>query len=342
MSYLTKFFVVAMPLLLQALCFTTTLTGNGFTLAIDIKSDPPAPTGSTCSALSSDDTVVPSMTTDRASLAMSNGLDTPKSGSLAASATGPASGIVTSGAAEVSSVPAGGSLAASVTEPASGIVTSGAAGVSSVPDSGSLAASVTGPASKTTASSAVEGTSATHEVVVGPDSELSFLPNQLTASVGDVVHFVFRANNHSIVQSSVEQPCVPFPGGFNSGFNQFNPNNDADITISFTVNSNEPRYFFCDQRNTVKHCALGMVFALNAGDEFGRFANNVLTQGPLESVGLSTALQTVTSTFAGKEVVTTITSLALPAVSLLVGTVTIPTFFTSSTAVSLVSRSSSA
>lgn len=207
-------------------------------------------------------------------------------------------------------------------------------------DGTSTVVSTNGLASKTMTSGSAVGTPASHEVIVGPNSELAFSPNQLTASVGDVVHFIFRANNHSVVQSSIEEPCVPVTGGFNSGFNQFNPNNDDDITVSFTVNTNEPRFFFCDQRDPVQHCAMGMVFALNPGDKFNAFASNVVTQGPLHSVGPSTILQTATLTSAGKEIISTITSLALPTVSLLVGTITLPTFFTSTTATQLVSDSS--
>jgi len=115
---------------------------------------------------------------------------------------------------------------------------------------------------------------AVHDVEIGAFGQLIFNPNQVTADVGDIVRFTFRSFNHSLVQSSLEQPCVP-NDQFHSGFRQFNAADSKLMMLSFTVNSPEPQFFFCQQTTPVSHCDRGMVFAINPGEDMGSFLDNV-------------------------------------------------------------------
>jgi plastocyanin len=92
----------------------------------------------------------------------------------------------------------------------------------------------------------------TIDVTVGGSAGLVFTPNQVTASVGDVINFDIYAN-HSVAQSSFANPC--------------NPINDKAIFSGFgvknflvTVNDTTPIWIYCSQAS---HCAQGMVFAIN-------------------------------------------------------------------------------
>lgn len=56
-----------------------------------------------------------------------------------------------------------------------------------------------------------------HVIQVGPGSELLYNPSNISASIGDTVTFVFNPKNHTVTQSSFEEPCVALAGGFDSG-----------------------------------------------------------------------------------------------------------------------------
>ena len=66
--------------------------------------------------------------------------------------------------------------------------------------------------------------SSDHIVMVGGADELTFDPSHLSAQPGDTITFQFTRNNHSVVQSSFEDPCTPLSRtsttgqiGFSSG-----------------------------------------------------------------------------------------------------------------------------
>lgn len=46
-----------------------------------------------------------------------------------------------------------------------------------------------------------------HTVIVGGDAGLVYTPSEIVAAVGDVVHFVFMKNNHTVTQSTFDKPC---------------------------------------------------------------------------------------------------------------------------------------
>lgn len=77
------------------------------------------------------------------------------------------------------------------------------------------------------AASAPPAAAATHQVTVGGNAGLIYQPSEIKAAVGDMVVFTFLSANHTVTQSTFEQPCVAMSGGMDSGF-QANPNNTVN------------------------------------------------------------------------------------------------------------------
>lgn len=52
------------------------------------------------------------------------------------------------------------------------------------------------------------------------NAKLAFTPSSVNVIKGSTVTFVFDGapGNHTVAQSSLFRPCVPLPGGFDSGF----------------------------------------------------------------------------------------------------------------------------
>lgn len=91
-----------------------------------------------------------------------------------------------------------------------------------------------------------------------------YTPSEVNAAVGDIVHFVFMSQNHTVTESTFAAPCnkkaVDAP---DSGF-MANANNTVvpAPTWRYTVTSMDPTWWYCKQR-TGTHCGKGMVFAIN-------------------------------------------------------------------------------
>ena len=154
----------------------------------------------------------------------------------------------------------------------------------------------------TTAMTTSSGAKATHKVQVGADGDLIYGPNQVNASVGDVIEFNFLAENHTVTQSSFNTPCT-YNGGFDTGFNQDNPQNISGKFIkSFTVNTTQPTWFYCRQTVKVNHCGKGMVFGLNPAGKMDQFIKNAEAQN-----GNLTTGSAPTSTGSGTGAVVTVT-----------------------------------
>jgi plastocyanin len=157
-------------------------------------------------------------------------------------------------------------------------------------------ATTTSAGSGTTTAS---GTGATITVKVGAGAMLAFDPPEVDAKKGDTVLFDFFAKNHTVTQSEFATPCTP-DGKFDTGFNQFNPDNvDGKFLKPFVVeDDSKPLWFYCAQQNPTPHCHKGMVFAINptvAGvDKFPAFLSEAKA---LE--GASTSAGTATTTSAG-------------------------------------------
>ncbi|KZT38787.1 hypothetical protein SISSUDRAFT_716841 [Sistotremastrum suecicum HHB10207 ss-3] len=112
----------------------------------------------------------------------------------------------------------------------------------------------------------VNGAPNIHIVQVGGVQTLTFSPNSIVASNGDIVRFIFDGIGvHSVVQSNFIQPCQPFAGGFNSGF--------VNVTTGFkgsflqydlqVVDETTPVWFYCAQSQPHPHCVAGMSGVIN-------------------------------------------------------------------------------
>jgi hypothetical protein len=79
------------------------------------------------------------------------------------------------------------------------------------------------------------------------------------------------SQNHSVVQSTFDNPCVPIANimanktdAFFSGFMPTNASLGAStnvLTYTIRVSDTKPVWFYCSQ---AKHCQAGMVGAINA------------------------------------------------------------------------------
>jgi len=111
---------------------------------------------------------------------------------------------------------------------------------------------------------------ATFDVTVGGPGVLKFNPSSVNASVGDVVRFTFQQKNHTVTQSTLDSPCSPLAGGFDSGFMPVPDTQTSNFpTAELTVQKTTPIWAYCRQAT---HCrSAGMVFAINPGNDLAAF-----------------------------------------------------------------------
>ena len=143
---------------------------------------------------------------------------------------------------------------------------------------------LTGTASPTTSapSSIYTGYNAIPTVTVGLDAgkTLRFSPPYLpSVPAGSKVHFDFRALNHTLTESSLENPCKKLsPSAVDTGFANANPMDVPGLkTFDLEITNDEPRFFYCKQANNTpkSHCGKGMVFGINTdGKTFAEFQSN--------------------------------------------------------------------
>ncbi|KAL8927614.1 MAG: hypothetical protein Q9172_001324 [Xanthocarpia lactea] len=138
--------------------------------------------------------------------------------------------------------------------------------------SSSMSSSSSMPASTAAANIATpSGQVMVHVVKVSnKKGDLTFEPNNLEVPAGHMVQFHFYpkvdTHNHSIVQSTFDQPCEPINNnnasvaGFFSGFMPVKE--DATMMPSYTimVNDTKPIWYYCSQG---KHCQAKMVGVIN-------------------------------------------------------------------------------
>jgi len=107
----------------------------------------------------------------------------------------------------------------------------------------------------TTASS-----SGTVHTVTAGNGALKYVPNSITAAVGDTIEFHFYPPEHSVAQSSFAAPCVPLgPTAFFSGpFTQSSGQNANVFTL--TINDTNPIWFYC---GVPTHGESGMAGVIN-------------------------------------------------------------------------------
>ncbi|OAA44788.1 extracellular serine-rich protein [Metarhizium rileyi] len=152
----------------------------------------------------------------------------------------------------------------------------------------------------------------TIKVQVGADNKLLYSPANFEASVGTKIEFHYFPKNHSVTQSSFNDPCHPLEGGFFSGFV---PTAESPSITTFTieVKDTKPIWFYCGKAN---HCQKGMIGAINApksGNTFEAFSalamgasgstsppsgpvGGVLSGGSSDSNSTSTAQATAVTT----------------------------------------------
>lgn len=151
----------------------------------------------------------------------------------------------------------------------------------------------------TTTSSA--GAAVTHDVLVGafvdgnktlPD--FLFMPNNITAAVGDVVRFNMLGKEHSVTQSQFAKPCI-HNGTFDTQL-QLNAKNVSGLIIEeFKVNAATPLWFYCKQP-VGTHCGRGMVFGINPKSQIQmeQFIEMAEAQNGTTSVTSTVSLSTPT------------------------------------------------
>ena len=120
---------------------------------------------------------------------------------------------------------------------------------------------------QTPTSSAASGQVSVHVIQVSnAQAALTYSPNSIQANVGDMVQFQFYPKNHSVVQSTFDQPCQPIQNinasvpGFFSGFQPVSLNQSSQPTFTIMVQNTSPIWFYCAQ---AKHCQGGMVGVVN-------------------------------------------------------------------------------
>ncbi|KAK7034074.1 hypothetical protein VNI00_012505 [Paramarasmius palmivorus] len=108
---------------------------------------------------------------------------------------------------------------------------------------------------------------ANYDVTVGAGGNLVFNPEYVQAAVGDTVTFTFNPKNHTVTQSTFDEPCKLNPEGFNSGFMPVDVGSVDLPHVMLTVNHTNPMWFYCQQQKPEPHCQKGMVFAINPPPE---------------------------------------------------------------------------
>jgi len=101
--------------------------------------------------------------------------------------------------------------------------------------------------------------------VASKNNTLAYFPNTVTASKGDMVQFQFAGGNHTVTQSTFDQPCAPIAlnsnvTGFYSGFMPVSTTADTTPTYTIQINNTTPIWVYCSQ---AKHCQAGMVMVIN-------------------------------------------------------------------------------
>ncbi|KAA1110245.1 hypothetical protein PGT21_015697 [Puccinia graminis f. sp. tritici] len=122
-------------------------------------------------------------------------------------------------------------------------------------------------------------------VMVGQNG-LKFAPPTVNASLHDQIVYTFFAKNHTVTETSLEEPCTPLPNvnAFHSGFVTVSMNAVEYPTQILTVNTTKPIYIACVQK---MHCEMGMVAGVNlpasgpgSFDEFQKKAKSTVPKAP--------------------------------------------------------------
>jgi plastocyanin len=160
-----------------------------------------------------------------------------------------------------------------------------------------------------------------HTVIVG-GSSFTFDPPHISALPRDTVVFEFHEKNHTVTQSSFDDPCRKLNEsgvtGFDSGFMPVAANASIFPTWNYTVTDTSPVWAYCRQKTPESHCGTGMVFAINSDEtsarNFTAFQNLAIAlNGTSNSTSNSSASASSTSSAASIS-----TNLGSPGVLLMV------------------------
>ncbi|PFH48445.1 hypothetical protein AMATHDRAFT_149885 [Amanita thiersii Skay4041] len=100
-----------------------------------------------------------------------------------------------------------------------------------------------------------DGGRTTFDVHVGPNDQLVYVPPFTNnAQTGNVINFVFHPKNHTVTQTTFNDPCVFKPDGFNSGYVPVARDERNLPTYQITITDNNPVYVYCKQGD---HCIDG-------------------------------------------------------------------------------------
>lgn len=105
-------------------------------------------------------------------------------------------------------------------------------------------------------------------VQVGLNGTVKFTPDNIRAQVGEAVQFQFFGGNHTVTQSTFDQPCQPINvnnrnvTGVHSGFVPAAASMSMGMvaTYTITINNTNPLWLYCAQG---RHCPNGMVMVIN-------------------------------------------------------------------------------
>jgi len=134
-----------------------------------------------------------------------------------------------------------------------------------------------------------------YPIMVGEGGDV-FMPNTVTnAMMGDTVTFMFSGSQHSVVESSFDQPCSPMTGGFSVGA--------QSKMINFTVNIMDTgtHWFYC---SVPGHCNSGMVGVINppmdmTQADFVKQAANAMVNNPASNNAVGGTLGSGTTSMSG-------------------------------------------
>ncbi|KAK3990745.1 hypothetical protein QBC44DRAFT_264213 [Cladorrhinum sp. PSN332] len=118
-----------------------------------------------------------------------------------------------------------------------------------------------------TALASIASAQRTWVVTVAQNGSLTYSPNKISAQPGEFVQFQFLAGNHTITQSTFDNPCQPVAmhtnaTGFHSGFQPVAASANMGMIPTYTIqiNNTNPLWLYCAQG---RHCENGMAMVIN-------------------------------------------------------------------------------
>ena len=121
------------------------------------------------------------------------------------------------------------------------------------------------------APSSIPYTGVVHRIYAGSTTAnkgLHYEPENVVANVGDLIEFHFLPKNHTIVQSSFDNPCQPLTDasgavvGKFAGFNFKTDAGESNQVFTFQVENTDPFWYYCAQ-TAMNHCQSGMSGVIN-------------------------------------------------------------------------------